>query len=100
MEAERENPDAADSTRAETARSRPLTEDEALRKDMSYSPGSETETAQKQRDPLPGTVDPDIPEEDVRAVPGTGGPDDTGDVDVDPDELDLPGAPVDGREPD
>ena len=32
-------------------------------------------------------VDPD----DIRAVPGTGGPDDAGDVDVDPDELNLPG---------
>jgi hypothetical protein len=68
-----------------------LTEQESLRKDMSYSPASETETAQKQRDPLPDTIDDDIDADDVRAVPGTGGPDDTGDVDVDPGELHLPG---------
>lgn len=68
-----------------------LSEQESLRKDMSYSPASESETAQKQRDPLPETVDDDIDPRDVRAVPGTGGPDDAGDVDVDPDELNLPG---------
>ena len=32
----------------------------------------------------------DIDADDVRAVPGTGGPDDVGDVDVDPDDLELP----------
>lgn len=67
-----------------------LTEQESLRKDMSYSPASETETQRKQEDPLPETVDDDIDADAVRAVPGTGGPDDTGDVDVDPDDLDLP----------
>ncbi len=86
METERENPDA--SGERHTA---PLTEQESLRKDMSYSPGSEAETARKQEDPLPDTVDPDIDPADVRAVPGTGGPDDAGDVDVDPDDLNLPG---------
>ncbi len=68
-----------------------LSEQEQLRKDMSYSPASETETAQKQRDPLPDGVDDDIDADAIRAVPGTGGPDDTGDVDVDPGELNLPG---------
>ena len=68
-----------------------LSEEEAVRKDMTYSPASETETQQKQRDPLPDTVDSDIDPDDVRAVPGTGGPDDAGDVDVDPDDLHLPG---------
>lgn len=67
-----------------------LSEDEAVRKDMSYSPASETETARKQDDPLPATIDDDIDPDDVRAVPGTGGPDDVGDVDVDPGELNLP----------
>jgi hypothetical protein len=69
----------------------PLGEADQLRKDVSYSPGSETETAAKQRDPLPDGVDDDIDASQVRAVPGTGGPDDAGDVDVDPDELRLPG---------
>lgn len=59
--------------------------------DTSYSPASETETQHKQDDPLPDTVDHDIDSEDVRVVPGTGGPDDVGDVDVDPRDLNLPG---------
>ena len=54
---------------------------------MSYSPGSEDETAAKQRDPLPDGLDEDIDTSRVRAVPGTGGPDDVGDVDLDPDEV-------------
>jgi hypothetical protein len=32
-------------------------------------------------------VDPD----DVKVLPGTGGPDDVGDIEVDPDELNLSG---------
>lgn len=67
------------------------TESDIVRKDMSYSPASETETQQKQRDPLPETIDDDIDPDDIRVTPGTGGPDDVGDVDVDPGELHLPG---------
>jgi hypothetical protein len=67
-----------------------IPEDDAVRKDMSYSPASETETAHKQADALPDTIDDDIDPDDVRAVPGTGGPDDVGDVDIDPGELNLP----------
>lgn len=68
----------------------PTTNAESVRKDMTYSPSSETETQQKQADPLPDVVAEDIDASDVRAVPGTGGPDDVGDVDVDPDDLELP----------
>jgi hypothetical protein len=68
----------------------PLTESEQVRKDITYSPASETETQHKQDDPLPETVDEDISARDVRAVPGTGGPDDVGDVDVDAEDLNLP----------
>lgn len=68
-----------------------VSSDEAVAKDRSYSPASETETEQKQQDPLPDTVDDDIDPADVRVVPGTGGPDDVGDVDVDPGELHVPG---------
>jgi hypothetical protein len=68
----------------------PLSETEQVRKDISYSPASETETQHKQADPLPETVDDDISATDVRAVPGTGGPDDVGDVDVDAEDLNLP----------
>jgi len=90
MDPQHENPDAA-ASRPDESRLSPLSEQESLRKDMSYSPASESETQEKQADPLPDTVDADIEPGEVRAVPGTGGPDDAGDVDVDPDELHLPG---------
>ncbi|MDX2377329.1 hypothetical protein M4I32_11015 [Microbacterium sp. LRZ72] len=66
-------------------------DDDNVTKDTAYSPASETETEHKQEDPLPETVDDDIDPDDVLTVPGTGGPDDTGDVDVDPDDLNMPG---------
>ncbi|MGR0221808.1 hypothetical protein [Agromyces sp. ZXT2-6] len=59
--------------------------------DERTSPSSENETAAKQGDPVPDRVADDLDESQIRAVPGTGGPDDSGDVDVDPDELNLPG---------
>lgn len=69
-----------------------LSENDSVQKDTTYSPGSETETAEKQDGPtLPEGVDDDIDAEDVRVVPGTGGPDDVGDVDVDPADLNMPG---------
>lgn len=69
----------------------PRSENDTVRKDMSYSPASETETQQKQADPVPDAVAADVDADEIRVVPGTGGPDDTGDVEVDPDELNLPG---------
>ncbi|QIG41289.1 hypothetical protein G5T42_13520 [Microbacterium sp. 4R-513] len=68
-----------------------LSEGDAVRKDMSYSPASETETEAKQADPLPDTIDDDIDADHILVTPGTGGPDDAGDVEVDPGELNLPG---------
>lgn len=59
--------------------------------DERTSPSSENETAAKQADPAPDRVADDVDESQIRAVPGTGGPDDAGDVDVDPDDLNLPG---------
>lgn len=56
-------------------------------------PTSEAETEQKQKNPIPDSIDEDVDTDDVRAVPGTGGPDDVGDVDVDPKDLDLPWQP-------
>ena len=94
MEPHRENPDAAGSTTSSDDRLSPLSEQQSLRKDMSYSPASETETQRKQEDPLPETIDPDIDAADVNVVPGTGGPDDVGDVEVDPEDLNLPGRPT------
>jgi hypothetical protein len=66
-----------------------LSEQESVRKDTSYSPASETETQRKQEDPLPNHLDGDIDMDAVRAVPGTGGPDDTGDVDFHPEDVQL-----------
>lgn len=83
--AARPNPEAVEREPA------PLGDAEQVRKDVSESPASERETAAKQRDPLPDGLDDDIDASRVRAVPGTGGPDDAGDVDVDPDELNLSG---------
>lgn len=68
----------------------PAASPDSVRKDMTYSPSSEAETKQKQHDPLPSTIESDIDTEGVRAVPGTGGPDDVGDVEVEPEDLDLP----------
>ncbi len=55
-----------------------LDDEELTRKDTSYSPASERETAAKQDEPV----------EDV--LPGTGGPDDSGDLDVPTGELNMP----------
>lgn len=75
----RENPEKED------GQDGPLGEQEQLRKDTSYSPGSESETSAKQDDAddepkWPGGEP--IPDE-VKVKPGTGGPDDEGDVEVD-----------------
>lgn len=68
-----------------------LSDDELTRDDMSYSPGSDRETEALQRDPddSPAT-DEDVDASRVRNLPGTGGPDDTGDL-IPPDlESDEP----------
>ena len=65
----------------------PLSDTEQTRKDVSYSPGSEDETAAKQADPVPEGIDDDIDSSRIRAVPGTGGPDDSGDIDMSPEEV-------------
>ena len=67
-----------------------LSDEQQTTKDRTYSPGSETETAAKQSDPVPDTVDHDIDRDDITVAPGTGGPDDVGDVEVDPDDLNMP----------
>ena len=57
------------------------------------SPRSEREVQELQRSPLGESAaldDPDIDEDDVALLPGTGGQDDPGDVDVDPGEMNLP----------
>jgi hypothetical protein len=56
----------------------PLGDEEQTSKDTSYSPGSERETEVNQLED--GAANP----------PGTGGPDDSGDLEVDPGELHPP----------
>lgn len=58
-------------------------------KDTSYSPASETETEAKQEDAVPSTIDPDVAER-VKVAPGTGGPDDSGEVEVTDEDITLP----------
>ena len=56
--------------------------------DTSSQPSSEAETEAKQGDQ--STPD-DIDGSQVKTLPGTGGPDDSGDVDVDPGDIHIPG---------
>ena len=67
-----------------------LSDDEQLRKDRSYAPSSGRETQQRQASPDRSRATDDVDAEAVEVLPGTGGPDDDGAVDVDPDELRMP----------
>lgn len=66
-------------------------EDESIERDTTYSPASDTETRERQDSPADSraTEDPDIDDDDITVLPGTGGPDDAGDVEVDPDDIDF-----------
>jgi hypothetical protein len=68
-----------------------LSDADAVRKDRSYSPASDAETAQKQDETLADTIDADIDADQVQVAPGTGGPDDVGEIEVDPADLNMPG---------
>ena len=59
------------------------------RKDTSYSPASEAETQAKQDQSVPSTIDSQAAGH-VKVAPGTGGPDDPGDVDVNETDFNLP----------
>ncbi len=74
-------------------RSGDLNDVEQTTKDRSYSPSSGVETEELQQEGSDSLAldDPDIDDDDVNLLPGTGGPDDVGDVEVDPDEIDLSG---------
>jgi len=68
-----------------------LSDEKLTRKDMSYSPASDRETRELQErsaDESPATDDVDS--ERVANLPGTGGPDDSGDVEPPEGELDAP----------
>lgn len=63
-------------------------EKDIIEKDKRYSPGSDTDTDALQDDPSgsPALDDPEIDQSAVKVLPGTGGPDDEGDIE-------LPGKP-------
>ncbi len=60
-----------------------------------YHDGNERDIAHKQDEPVEGSEavarDPEIDADAVRVLPGTGGPDDVGDVDAAPEDYDRTG---------
>ena len=75
-------------------------EDQILKKDVTYSPESERETRAKQDDPVTVSKtaqDSEVDETQIEVLPGTGGPDDVGEIDVDPSELNLSGDSIPGH---
>lgn len=68
-------------------------DEENVEKDTSYSPGSERETREAQQiaDPPDNPGADDVDADEVKVQPGTGGPDDAGDVDIENTELHVPG---------
>ena len=71
-------------------------EPEPGEKDMLYSPQSEREMQSFQSRPVESSEavkDPDIDADQVQLLPGTGGPDDVGEIEVDPDDIHLDAEP-------
>lgn len=67
-------------------------DEEQTRKDTSYSPSSERETHELQHTDVEqsaASADDETTREAIDVLPGTGGPDDTGDV-HDPDDATIP----------
>ncbi|MCU1475856.1 MAG: hypothetical protein JWQ64_549 [Subtercola sp.] len=67
--------------------------------DRVYDPASEDETEALQNESIAesAAIDGDIDQADIIVLPGTGGPDDDGDVEVDPAELNLSGDSIPGH---
>lgn len=68
-------------------------EDATVRKDTTNTPSSDKDTHALQADAVADSaaVDADVDEADITVLPGTGGPDDVGDVEVDPKDLNMSG---------
>jgi len=68
-------------------------EDATVRKDTTNTPSSDADTHALQTDAVADSpaVDGDVDESDITVLPGTGGPDDVGDVEVDPEDLNMSG---------
>jgi hypothetical protein len=67
-----------------------LSDEELTRKDVGYSPASDRETRELQGDPDDSPATDDVDRERIGNLPGTGGPDDTGDVMPADEERDAP----------
>jgi len=75
-----------------------LNDNEFIRKDTSYSPASDTESARIQDDDRSEELRADdIDPARVRTLPGAGGPDDAGDVDA--GDLDISDIARRGHQP-
>lgn len=64
-------------------------EDRDIEKDDSYTPSSERETERNQYDTVETRAGgaEGVTSDDVMVLPGTGGPDDTGDIEMKPGEY-------------
>jgi hypothetical protein len=64
-------------------------DDDTIDKDRSYSPASEQEQRRAQEDPRSSSTldDPEVDSGSVKSLPGTGGPDDVGEIDVDEEAI-------------
>jgi hypothetical protein len=69
---------------------KPLNDNEQLLKDRSYAPSSGRETERMQTEQDIPEADAGIDADAVKTLPGTGGPDDVGDIEVDPADLNMP----------
>ncbi|MBT1634387.1 MULTISPECIES: hypothetical protein [Clavibacter] len=71
------------------------------RQDKDFTSPSEDDTQVKQSEQIVESegVSDDVPAaaDDVQVLPGSGGPDDVGEIDVDPDELNLSGDSIPGH---
>jgi hypothetical protein len=69
-----------------------LGDNDLTRKDMTYSPSSGRETEEMQHDASSSKAldDPDIDEDRITSLPGTGGPDDVGEIDIEGAEINIP----------
>ena len=80
-------------------RSHGLSSEADLKKDTSYGPSSERddEALQNERVTDSAAVDSDMDSSEILVLPGSGGPDDVGDIEVDPSEFNLSGDSIPGH---
>jgi len=76
-----------------------LSSEEDLEKDTSYSPSSERDDDVLENEAVTDSdaVDADMDSSEILVLPGTGGPDDVGDIEVDPSEFNLSGDSIPGH---